>query len=146
MEFVEHRNMEQKKAGMQRWEVHAIWQNVYLKFQQELFKILHSILLNGETREAALNYMAAIVNANMKKAQMQVNKGNTLPVIRGPGQCTNSTRWLMQWWLLSGGQKHFECLLQQARTSLISLHLFQYVSRFWNYSVLPIWSVRCFLS
>ncbi|KAM6046066.1 ubiquitin conjugation factor E4 B isoform 5-T5 [Theristicus caerulescens] len=41
--------------------------------RQELFKILHSILLNGETREAALNYMAAIVNANMKKAQMQTD-------------------------------------------------------------------------
>uniref|UniRef100_A0A2K5L079 Ubiquitin conjugation factor E4 n=1 Tax=Cercocebus atys TaxID=9531 RepID=A0A2K5L079_CERAT len=43
------------------------------KFQQELFKILHSILLNGETREAALSYMAAVVNANMKKAQMQTD-------------------------------------------------------------------------
>lgn len=42
-------------------------------FQQELFKILHSILLNGETREAALSYMASVVNANMKKAQMQVS-------------------------------------------------------------------------
>ncbi|XP_032057238.1 ubiquitin conjugation factor E4 B isoform X2 [Aythya fuligula] len=41
--------------------------------RQELFKILHSILLNGETREAALSYMAAIVNANMKKAQMQTD-------------------------------------------------------------------------
>ncbi|NXD79654.1 UBE4B factor, partial [Halcyon senegalensis] len=41
--------------------------------RQELFKILHSVLLNGETREAALNYMAAIVNANMKKAQMQTD-------------------------------------------------------------------------
>ncbi|XP_074703928.1 ubiquitin conjugation factor E4 B isoform X2 [Strix aluco] len=41
--------------------------------RQELFKILHSILLNGETREAALNYMAAVVNANMKKAQMQTD-------------------------------------------------------------------------
>ncbi|XP_037021541.2 ubiquitin conjugation factor E4 B isoform X2 [Artibeus jamaicensis] len=41
--------------------------------RQELFKILHSILLNGETREAALGYMAAIVNANMKKAQMQTD-------------------------------------------------------------------------
>ncbi|KAM6402675.1 ubiquitin conjugation factor E4 B isoform 2-T2 [Rhynochetos jubatus] len=41
--------------------------------RQELFKILHSILLNGETREAALNYMAATVNANMKKAQMQTD-------------------------------------------------------------------------
>ncbi|NWW39146.1 UBE4B factor, partial [Panurus biarmicus] len=41
--------------------------------RQELFKILHSILLNGDTREAALAYMAAVVNANMKKAQMQTD-------------------------------------------------------------------------
>ncbi|XP_051028149.1 ubiquitin conjugation factor E4 B [Acomys russatus] len=41
--------------------------------RQELFKILHSVLLNGETREAALSYMAALVNANMKKAQMQAD-------------------------------------------------------------------------
>ncbi|NXP32261.1 UBE4B factor, partial [Leiothrix lutea] len=41
--------------------------------RQELFKILHSILLNGDTREAALSYMAAVVNANMKKAQMQTD-------------------------------------------------------------------------
>ncbi|XP_075293783.1 ubiquitin conjugation factor E4 B isoform X4 [Opisthocomus hoazin] len=47
--------------------------SVFAEDDQELFKILHSILLNGETREAALNYMAAIVNANMKKAQMQAD-------------------------------------------------------------------------
>uniref|UniRef100_A0A8C5PHJ0 Ubiquitin conjugation factor E4 B n=1 Tax=Leptobrachium leishanense TaxID=445787 RepID=A0A8C5PHJ0_9ANUR len=41
--------------------------------RQELFKIFHSILLNGETREAALNFMAAIVTGNMKKAQMQTD-------------------------------------------------------------------------
>ncbi|XP_061456654.1 ubiquitin conjugation factor E4 B isoform X2 [Rhineura floridana] len=41
--------------------------------RQELFKILHSVLLSGETREAALSYMAAVVNANMKKAQMQTD-------------------------------------------------------------------------
>ncbi|XP_075046360.1 ubiquitin conjugation factor E4 B isoform X2 [Mixophyes fleayi] len=41
--------------------------------RQELFKILHSILLNGETRESALNYMAALVTGNMKKAQMQTD-------------------------------------------------------------------------
>lgn len=39
----------------------------------DLFKILHNILLNGETREAALNYMAAVVNRNIKKAQMQTD-------------------------------------------------------------------------
>ncbi|MEQ2175515.1 hypothetical protein GOODEAATRI_018666 [Goodea atripinnis] len=37
----------------------------------DLFKVLHNILLNGETRELALNYMAALVNYNVKKAQMQ---------------------------------------------------------------------------
>ncbi|XP_029434113.1 ubiquitin conjugation factor E4 B isoform X6 [Rhinatrema bivittatum] len=41
--------------------------------RQDQFKILHSILLNGETREAALSYMAAVVNANMKKAQLQTD-------------------------------------------------------------------------
>lgn len=39
----------------------------------DLFKILHNVLLNGETREAALNYMAALVNHNVKKAQMQTD-------------------------------------------------------------------------
>uniref|UniRef100_A0A8C6UTS3 Ubiquitin conjugation factor E4 B n=1 Tax=Neogobius melanostomus TaxID=47308 RepID=A0A8C6UTS3_9GOBI len=39
----------------------------------DLFKILHNILLNGETRDLALNYMAALVNYNVKKAQMQTN-------------------------------------------------------------------------
>ncbi|XP_070695163.1 ubiquitin conjugation factor E4 B isoform X3 [Pempheris klunzingeri] len=39
----------------------------------DLFKILHNILLNGETRESALNYMAALVNYNVKKAQMQTD-------------------------------------------------------------------------
>lgn len=55
----------------------------HFTFQLELFKILHNILLNGETREAALSYMAAVVNANMKKAQMQVNTGNSLPIHHG---------------------------------------------------------------
>ncbi|XP_034551182.1 ubiquitin conjugation factor E4 B [Notolabrus celidotus] len=39
----------------------------------DLFKILHNVLLNGETREWALNYMAALVNYNVKKAQMQTD-------------------------------------------------------------------------
>uniref|UniRef100_A0A8C2YYR5 Ubiquitin conjugation factor E4 B n=1 Tax=Cyclopterus lumpus TaxID=8103 RepID=A0A8C2YYR5_CYCLU len=39
----------------------------------DLFKVLHNILLNGETREPALNYMAALVNYNVKKAQMQTD-------------------------------------------------------------------------
>ncbi|XP_053704272.1 ubiquitin conjugation factor E4 B isoform X2 [Synchiropus splendidus] len=39
----------------------------------DLFKILHNILLNGETRDLALNYMAALVNYNVKKAQLQTD-------------------------------------------------------------------------
>ncbi|KAM6977292.1 ubiquitin conjugation factor E4 B isoform 1-T1 [Aplochiton taeniatus] len=39
----------------------------------DLFKIVHNVLLNGETRESALNYMAALVNRNIKKAQMQTD-------------------------------------------------------------------------
>ncbi|TRY82499.1 hypothetical protein DNTS_013817 [Danionella cerebrum] len=39
----------------------------------DLFKILHNVLLNGETREAALSYMAVLVNRNVKKAQMQTD-------------------------------------------------------------------------
>ncbi|XP_061832813.1 ubiquitin conjugation factor E4 B isoform X2 [Nerophis lumbriciformis] len=39
----------------------------------DLFKVLHNILLNGETRELALSYMAALVNYNVKKAQMQTD-------------------------------------------------------------------------
>ncbi|XP_037124262.1 ubiquitin conjugation factor E4 B isoform X5 [Syngnathus acus] len=39
----------------------------------DLFKVLHNILLNGETRDLALNYMAALVNYNVKKAQMQTD-------------------------------------------------------------------------
>uniref|UniRef100_A0A3Q3LV43 Ubiquitin conjugation factor E4 B n=1 Tax=Mastacembelus armatus TaxID=205130 RepID=A0A3Q3LV43_9TELE len=39
----------------------------------DLFKVVHNILLNGETRELALNYMAALVNYNVKKAQMQTD-------------------------------------------------------------------------
>ncbi|TNN87673.1 Ubiquitin conjugation factor E4 B [Liparis tanakae] len=39
----------------------------------DLFKVLHNILLNGETREPALNYMASLVNYNVKKAQMQTD-------------------------------------------------------------------------
>nr|XP_033777401.1 ubiquitin conjugation factor E4 B isoform X1 [Geotrypetes seraphini] len=41
--------------------------------RQDQFKILHNVLLNGETREAALGYMAAVINANMKKAQLQTD-------------------------------------------------------------------------
>ena len=49
--------------------------------QGDLFKILHNVLLNGETREAALNYMAVLVNRNVKKAQMQVHRSRLVESI-----------------------------------------------------------------
>lgn len=53
---------------MMSW-MSLLWINY---FQGDLFKVLHNILLNGETRDLALNYMAALVNYNVKKSQMQV--------------------------------------------------------------------------
>lgn len=46
--------------------------DLFILNQGDMFKVLHNILLNSETRELALNYMAALVNYNVKKAQMQV--------------------------------------------------------------------------
>lgn len=58
-----------------RWILSSAWALMFLFCfsQGDLFKVLHNILLNGETRESALNYMAALVNYNVKKAQMQVS-------------------------------------------------------------------------
>nr|XP_032817894.1 ubiquitin conjugation factor E4 B isoform X1 [Petromyzon marinus] len=41
--------------------------------RMEQFKVLHSMLLNGGTREATLAYMAAVVNRNGKKSQLQTD-------------------------------------------------------------------------
>ncbi|XP_061592345.1 ubiquitin conjugation factor E4 B isoform X2 [Cololabis saira] len=41
--------------------------------RSDMFKVLHNILLNGETRELALTCMAGLVNYNVKKAQMQTD-------------------------------------------------------------------------
>ena len=40
--------------------------------QEELYKILHSLLVNGETRDAALTYIAAALDRNCKKSQIVV--------------------------------------------------------------------------
>ncbi|XP_002737351.1 ubiquitin conjugation factor E4 B [Saccoglossus kowalevskii] len=41
--------------------------------RNELFKVLHCILVNSETREAGLDYIANVINKNHKKAQMQAD-------------------------------------------------------------------------
>ena len=40
--------------------------------QEELFKIMHTILVNGETRDAAMSYLMAGVQRNQKRSQIQV--------------------------------------------------------------------------
>ena len=47
-------------------------------FQEELFKIMHTILVNSETRDAAMAYLMAGVTRNQKRSQIQVDR------MRGP--------------------------------------------------------------
>ena len=42
-------------------------------FQEELFKIMHTILVNSETRDAAMSYLMAGVQRNHKRSQIQVS-------------------------------------------------------------------------
>lgn len=39
----------------------------------ELFKILHTILVNGQSRDLALSYIAKALERNAKKSQIQVS-------------------------------------------------------------------------
>ena len=41
-------------------------------FQEELYKIIHGVLVNSETREAAMHYIATALNKNIRKSQIQV--------------------------------------------------------------------------
>ena len=40
--------------------------------QEELYKVLHGILVNSGTREAAMHYIATALNRNARKSQIQV--------------------------------------------------------------------------
>ncbi len=40
--------------------------------QEELYKIVHVLLVNSETREAAMTYIATCLERNNKKSQFQV--------------------------------------------------------------------------
>ncbi|KAH3827150.1 hypothetical protein DPMN_129079, partial [Dreissena polymorpha] len=53
--------------------VHQSLQHRMQYLREELYKILHSLLVNGETRDAALTYIAAALDRNSKKSQIVVN-------------------------------------------------------------------------
>ena len=40
--------------------------------QGQMFKVIHNILVNADTRDAAMQYISAIVERNQKSAQLQV--------------------------------------------------------------------------
>ncbi|KAL4221583.1 Ubiquitin conjugation factor E4 B [Mactra antiquata] len=54
--------------------VHQSLQHRMQYLREELYKILHSVLLNAETREAAMNYIATALDRNSKKSQIVVNE------------------------------------------------------------------------
>ena len=39
--------------------------------QGELFKIIHALLVNAETRDATMNFLGATIERNGKRAQLQ---------------------------------------------------------------------------
>ena len=41
----------------------------------ELYKIVHNLLVNAATREAAMDFVAACVDRNNKRSQLQVREG-----------------------------------------------------------------------
>lgn len=41
--------------------------------RSELFKIMHNILVNGQSRDLALSYIATALERNAKKSQIQVS-------------------------------------------------------------------------
>ncbi|KAL3862635.1 hypothetical protein ACJMK2_008589, partial [Sinanodonta woodiana] len=42
--------------------------------RDEMHKIVHSLLVNGETREAALTYITTVIDRNAKRSQLQVDE------------------------------------------------------------------------
>ncbi|XP_014666719.1 PREDICTED: ubiquitin conjugation factor E4 B-like [Priapulus caudatus] len=53
--------------------------------RQEQFKIMHALLVNGETRDATLDYLALVLKVNQKKAGLQVDEH----VVSGDGFLQN---------------------------------------------------------
>lgn len=46
----------------------------YLWYKQaEIFKIIHSMLVSSESRDACLKFMATVLQRNQRKAQLQVS-------------------------------------------------------------------------
>ncbi|XP_070562106.1 ubiquitin conjugation factor E4 B-like isoform X2 [Ptychodera flava] len=53
--------------------INASLQNSLETVRSELFKVLHSVLVNSDSRENGLSYIAAAINRNQKKSQMQAD-------------------------------------------------------------------------
>lgn len=51
---------------------HDSFFEILITFQNELYKILHNILVNSESRDAALSFIATALEKNSKKSQIQV--------------------------------------------------------------------------
>ncbi|XP_033763599.1 LOW QUALITY PROTEIN: ubiquitin conjugation factor E4 B-like [Pecten maximus] len=54
--------------------IHQSLQHGMEYVRSELFKVFHNILLNSESRDAALNFMATALSRNLKKSQIQVDE------------------------------------------------------------------------
>ncbi|ELT92164.1 hypothetical protein CAPTEDRAFT_182882 [Capitella teleta] len=60
--------------------------------RSELFKLMHVLLVNGESRDAALNYISAVIARNVKRSQLQTDER----VVSGDGFMVNFLSVLQQ--------------------------------------------------
>lgn len=54
--------------------VHSSLQHRLQYLREELYKVVHGLLVNSETREAAMHYIATALNRNVRKSQIQVDE------------------------------------------------------------------------
>ena len=51
--------------------LHQLWCDCVL--QQECYKVMHSLLVHTDTREATMNYLTQVLLRNSKRAQIQAS-------------------------------------------------------------------------
>lgn len=54
--------------------IHQSLQHRMEYVRTELFKVMHNILVNGQSRDRALTYIATALERNSRKSQIQVRK------------------------------------------------------------------------
>ena len=47
---------------------------IFVFFQNSCYKLIHSILVNNSSRDAALNFIQEVLVRNVKRQQIQVNE------------------------------------------------------------------------